>query len=53
MRASSLCEHCFCIRGQMKCSSPQCVIPLDGCKPKFRSYACCPTNYDCRKEIHK
>lgn len=83
MRSSTLCQYCFCIRGEMKCSSPQvsifsrknlcyfiversfqspiffflrtkfyflcpqCVIPLNGCKPRFRSYACCPTNYDC------
>ncbi|CAG7785638.1 unnamed protein product [Allacma fusca] len=49
MRSSSLCQYCFCIRGEMKCSSPQCVIPMNGCKPKFRSYACCPTNYDCQE----
>ncbi|XP_035708443.1 mucin-17 isoform X2 [Folsomia candida] len=49
MRSSTLCEHCFCIHGKMKCSSPQCLIPMNGCKPRYRSYACCPTNYDCNK----
>jgi len=49
MRSSTLCQHCFCIRGRMTCSEPACLIPLPGCVPKFRSYACCPTNYDCCK----
>jgi len=49
MKSSTPCENCFCIRGEMKCSRPQCVIPLNGCKPRYRSFACCPTNYDCCK----
>jgi hypothetical protein len=53
LRSSTLCQHCFCIRGKVSCSSPKCLIPLPGCKPLFHSYSCCPSHYDCGKLSRK
>ncbi|KAF4523562.1 hypothetical protein B566_EDAN012010, partial [Ephemera danica] len=45
--SSSLCEYCYCVRGQQRCVKPQCEMPLPGCTPRYRSLACCPVSYDC------
>lgn len=48
MMTSSTCEYCFCLKGKQTCVKPKCAEPeLEGCTPRFRDLACCPTHYDC------
>ncbi|XP_057374863.2 uncharacterized protein LOC130695822 isoform X1 [Daphnia carinata] len=48
MMTSSTCEYCFCLKGKQTCVKPRCAEPeLEGCTPRFRDLACCPTHYDC------
>lgn len=48
MMTSSTCEYCFCLKGKQACVKPRCAEPiLEGCIPRFRDLACCPTHYDC------
>ena len=51
MMTSSTCEYCFCLKGKQACVKPRCAEPiLEGCIPRFRDLACCPTHYDCGKQ---
>ncbi|KZS06181.1 Uncharacterized protein APZ42_030437 [Daphnia magna] len=52
MMTSSTCEYCFCLKGKQTCVKPRCAEPeLEGCTPRFRDLACCPTHYDCGKHL--
>ena len=54
MMTSSTCEYCFCLKGKQACVKPRCAEPiLEGCIPRFRDLACCPTHYDCGKQWNK
>ncbi|KAK4328738.1 hypothetical protein Pmani_000862 [Petrolisthes manimaculis] len=46
------CSYCFCIRGKRQCVAPKCILPLEGCRPRYRSFSCCPNFYDCREYYH-
>ncbi|RZF34072.1 hypothetical protein LSTR_LSTR013652 [Laodelphax striatellus] len=47
MSTSSLCEYCYCIKGQQHCVKPQCVLAMPGCQPVFTKHSCCPIKYNC------
>merc|ERR1711911_278411 len=49
---STSCEYCFCLKGKETCVKPRCQEPVDpgeleGCTPRYRRLACCPTHYQC------
>ncbi|KAK3914418.1 Kielin/chordin-like protein [Frankliniella fusca] len=48
LSSSTLCDYCYCVRGEQRCVRPQCVLPAPGCTPEYRDHACCPTSYSCR-----
>ncbi|XP_071518964.1 uncharacterized protein [Panulirus ornatus] len=47
MASPNECSYCFCIRGRRRCVAPKCLLPVEGCRPRYRSFSCCPTFYDC------
>ncbi|XP_034231447.1 mediator of DNA damage checkpoint protein 1-like [Thrips palmi] len=47
LSSSTLCDYCYCVRGQQRCVRPQCVLPAPGCTPEYRDHTCCPTSYQC------
>lgn len=49
MASSDECSYCFCIRGSRRCVAPKCVLPVSGCRPRYRTFSCCPSDYDCRE----
>ncbi|XP_068085195.1 mucin-3A [Anabrus simplex] len=51
MASSSQCNFCYCIRGQQRCVEPQCLLPLQGCKPQYQPHSCCPIRYDCSEAV--
>ncbi|RZF33970.1 hypothetical protein LSTR_LSTR012090 [Laodelphax striatellus] len=51
MSTSSLCEYCYCIKGQQHCVKPQCVLAMPGCQPVFTKHSCCPIKYNCSHAI--
>ncbi|XP_042856957.1 mucin-5AC-like isoform X6 [Penaeus japonicus] len=48
MASSDECSYCFCIRGSRRCVAPKCVLPVSGCRPRYRTFSCCPSDYDCQ-----
>lgn len=49
MASADECSYCFCIRGSRRCVAPKCLLPVSGCKPRYRTFSCCPSDYDCRE----
>lgn len=49
MASPDECSYCFCIRGSRRCVAPKCLLPVSGCKPRYRTFSCCPSDYDCRE----
>ncbi|RZC35998.1 hypothetical protein BDFB_004096 [Asbolus verrucosus] len=47
MDSSSLCEYCYCLRGNQICVKPKCLLPIDGCVPMYEPTNCCPIHYNC------
>ncbi|CAB3371788.1 Hypothetical predicted protein [Cloeon dipterum] len=43
------CEHCYCLRGVVRCVTLECARPLLGCEPVFEDGKCCPVQYNCSK----
>ncbi|XP_059483214.1 uncharacterized protein LOC132201208 [Neocloeon triangulifer] len=43
------CEHCYCLRGVVRCVKLECAPPLLGCEPVFAKGKCCPVQYNCSK----
>ncbi|XP_037779893.1 proteoglycan 4-like isoform X3 [Penaeus monodon] len=48
MASPDECSYCFCIRGSRRCVAPKCLLPVSGCKPRYRTFSCCPSDYDCQ-----
>lgn len=48
MASADECSYCFCIRGSRRCVAPKCLLPVSGCKPRYRTFSCCPSDYDCQ-----
>ncbi|XP_068204730.1 kielin/chordin-like protein [Palaemon carinicauda] len=46
------CSYCFCIRGKQRCVAPKCLLPVEGCRPRYRSFSCCPSYYDCCSTVY-
>ncbi|XP_065173743.1 uncharacterized protein [Atheta coriaria] len=51
MDSSSLCEFCYCLAGEQKCVRPKCLLPLDGCTAAYDDHDCCPTRYNCTRDL--
>ncbi len=49
MMSPDECSYCFCIHGQRQCVAPKCLLPVQGCRPRYRTFSCCPSFYDCRE----
>ncbi|XP_050715266.1 von Willebrand factor C and EGF domain-containing protein-like [Eriocheir sinensis] len=49
MMSPDECSYCFCIHGSRQCVAPKCLLPVEGCRPRYRTFSCCPSFYDCRE----
>ncbi|XP_050545705.1 uncharacterized protein LOC126907984 isoform X2 [Daktulosphaira vitifoliae] len=47
MDSSSICEYCYCFKGQQHCVSPRCSLVVPGCTAIYNKHTCCPVRYNC------